>query len=127
MSIPKDLRYADSHEWARVDGDFATVGITDHAQEQLGDVVYVDLPDVGDSFDKGEEAGEIESVKAVSSIYAPLSGEVVEVNESLEDDPEQVNGAPYGGGWLYRLKLSDTEEVDDLLDAAAYAAALADA
>ncbi len=127
MSVPQDLRYVDSHEWVRIDGDVATVGITDHAQEQLGDVVYVDLPDVGDAVDKGEEAGEIESVKAVSSIYAPLSGEIVEINESLEDDPEQVNGAPYAGGWLYKIKLSDPSEADGLLDAAGYEAVLASA
>ena len=124
MSIPQDLRYAASHEWVRIDGDFVTVGITDHAQEQLGDVVYVDLPDVGDRVERGEEAGEIESVKAVSSIYSPVSGRVVEVNDVLEEDPETVNGAPYGKGWLFKVELNDTDELDDLLDAAAYAATL---
>jgi len=124
MSLPQDLRYAASHEWVRVEGDIATIGITDHAQEQLGDVVYVDLPDVGERVDRGDEAGEIESVKAVSSIYAPVSGTVVEINEVLDEDPETVNGAPYGKGWLFRVQLNDSDELDELLDPAAYAASL---
>lgn len=120
MTVPSELRYVSSHEWVRVSGDVATIGITHHAQDQLGEVVYVDLPDVGDDFEAGGELGEIESSKAVSSIYAPVSGEVVEVNEALEDEPESVNSAPYEGGWLVKLKLSDESELDGLLDAAAY-------
>ncbi len=127
MSIPKELRYVDSHEWVRVDGDVATVGITDHAQQALGDVVFVQLPEVGDQIDQGGEAGEIESVKAVSAIYAPISGEVIEVNGALDDDPETVNQAPYGGGWLFKIRLSRPAEIDGLLSADGYAAVLADA
>ncbi len=128
MSVPTDLRYTDTHEWVRIEDGVATCGITAHAQEQLGDVVYVDLPEVGATLALGEEMGEIESVKAVSSLYAPLSGEVVEVNEALEDAPETVNKDPYGAGWLLRIRLSDASEVDKLLDAAAYEAhAAADA
>ena len=122
MSVPTDLRYTESHEWVRIEDGVATCGITAHAQEQLGDVVYVDLPEVGDTLSRGDEMGEIESVKAVSSLYAPLSGEVVEVNAALEDAPETVNKDPYGAGWLLRIRLSDASEVDGLLDAAAYEA-----
>ena len=124
MNVPSDLRYVKSHEWVRMDDDVATVGITDHAQDQLGEVVYVDMPDEGDSFEAGGELGEIESSKAVSAIYAPVSGEVVAVNEALDDAPETVNAAPYEGGWLVKIKLSDPTELDSLLDAAAYTAVL---
>ena len=127
MSVPQELKYVASHEWVQLDGDIATIGITDHAQEALGDVVYVDLPDVGDDVERGAECGEVESVKAVSALYAPVSGEVTEVNETLEDAPETVNSAPYGDGWLFRVQLSDTDELAELLDAAGYQAVLADA
>jgi glycine cleavage system H protein len=124
MNVPSDLRYVKSHEWVRLDGDVATVGITDHAQDQLGEVVYVDMPDEGDEFEAGGELGEIESSKAVSAIYAPVSGEVVAVNDALEDEPETVNSSPYDGGWLVKIKVSDPSEVESLLDAAAYAGVL---
>ena len=124
MSNPQELKYSKSHEWVRIEGDLATCGITQYAQEALGDVVYVDLPEVGDAFEKEGELGEIESVKAVSSIYAPITGEVIEVNEALDDAPETVNSEPFGAGWLFKLKVSDPEELGDLLDAAGYAAFL---
>ena len=126
MSNPTDLRYTASHEWVRVDGDVATVGITHHAQDALGDVVYVDLPEVGDDVTAREPAGEIESVKAVSDVYAPVSGEVVEVNEVLEDAPETVNQDPYGAGWLYKVNLADAAAVNALLDVGGYEAHLAE-
>lgn len=121
-SIPDNLRYTESHEWVLDNGDgTVTIGITDHAQEALGDVVFVELPEVGRELDSGEEFGVIESVKAASDLYAPLSGEVVEVNESLEDAPETVNESPYKDGWIAKLKLSDDTALADLLDADAYA------
>ncbi|MGH3090376.1 MAG: glycine cleavage system protein GcvH [Rubrobacteraceae bacterium] len=119
MSIPQDLQYTKSHEWVRAEDDgIATVGITDHAQEELGDVVYVELPAEGDSFDAGETFGTVESVKAVSDLYAPVGGEVVEVNTSLEDSPEKINEDPYGDGWI--LKLRTSGDSADLLSAADY-------
>lgn len=115
------LKYIASHEWIREDGDdVVTVGITDHAQEALGDVVFVELPDVGAELSAGDEAGVVESVKAASDIYSPVSGEIVEVNSELEDSPETVNGSPYGDGWFFKIKLSDSSELDNLLDAEAY-------
>ena len=120
---PANLRFAESHEWALLDTDGTVlVGISDHAQDALGDLVYVELPEVGQSLEKGGEAGVVESVKAASDVYAPVSGEVVEVNEALADEPELVNKSPYGDGWLYRLKPSDAAELEQLLDAAAYEA-----
>ncbi|MTZ13325.1 glycine cleavage system protein GcvH [Pseudomonas sp. JL972] len=120
--IPSDLRYAASHEWARLDADGSvTVGISDHAQQALGDVVYVELPEVGGQLAAGQEAGVVESVKAASDIYAPVSGEVIAINEALADSPEQVNSDPYGS-WFFRLRPSDKAELDKLLDAAAYQA-----
>ncbi|MDI4638521.1 MULTISPECIES: glycine cleavage system protein GcvH [Halomonadaceae] len=120
-NIPANLRYTESHEWILDNGDgTVTIGITDHAQESLGDVVFVDLPEVGQELGTGEEFGVIESVKAASDLYAPLAGEVVEVNESLEDAPETVNEAPYEGGWIAKLKLADESELSKLLDAEAY-------
>ncbi|WP_168013050.1 glycine cleavage system protein GcvH [Halomonas salinarum] len=120
-TIPANLRYTESHEWILDNGDgTVTIGITDHAQESLGDVVFVDLPEVGQMLESGEEFGVIESVKAASDLYAPLAGEVVEVNETLEDSPETVNEAPYGGGWIAKLKLADVTALDKLLDADAY-------
>lgn len=121
--IPSDLRYAASHEWARLEADGSvTVGISDHAQQALGDVVYVELPEVGRQLEAGQEAGVVESVKAASDIYAPISGEVVAINEALADSPEQVNSDPYGS-WFFRLQPSDKAELEKLLDAAAYQAA----
>lgn len=121
-NTPEELKYASSHEWARLEGDIVTVGISDHAQEALGDLVYVELPNVGDSVQAGDEAGVVESVKAASDIYAPVSGEVIEVNETLVDNPEIVNTAPYTDGWLYRIRVSDVSELDELLSADEYAA-----
>ena len=110
MNIPEDLQYTKSHEWVRIEGDTATIGITDHAQDELGDVVFVELPDEGATFDAGESFGTVESVKAVSDLYTPVGGEVVEVNSSLEDAPENINEDPYGEGWI--VKLRTTDEVD---------------
>lgn len=120
-SFPNDLKYASSHEWARVEEDgTVVVGISDHAQNALGDVVYVELPEVGSVLAAGDEAGVVESVKAASDIYAPLSGEVVEINEVLEETPETINGDPYHDGWFFRLKPSDLSELENLLDADGY-------
>ncbi|QEY65470.1 glycine cleavage system protein GcvH [Metapseudomonas lalkuanensis] len=122
-NIPAELRYAPSHEWARLEADgTVTVGITDHAQEALGDVVFVELPEVGKTLAAGQEAGVVESVKAASDIYAPIGGEVIAVNEGVSDAPESVNSDPYGS-WFFKLKPSDVAELDKLLDAAAYKAA----
>ncbi len=122
-NIPADLRYAASHEWARLEADGSvTVGISDHAQEALGDVVYVELPEVGSHLNAGQEAGVVESVKAASDIYAPISGEVIAVNQVLTDSPEQVNSDPYAS-WFFKLQPSNAAELDKLLDAAAYSAA----
>lgn len=118
--ILDDLRYADSHEWVKVDGDIATVGITDYAQLALGNIVYVDMPEVGDEVTAGEDFGAVESVKAASDLISPVSGEVVEINEALEDEPELVNADAFAN-WIMKVKLSDPSEVDALLDAAAYA------
>ncbi|MGS2723608.1 glycine cleavage system protein GcvH [Porticoccus sp. GXU_MW_L64] len=115
------LKYIASHEWIRDEGDgTVTVGITDHAQEALGDIVFVELPDVGAELATGDDAGVVESVKAASDIYSPVSGEVVAVNDELEDAPETANSSPYGDGWFFRIKLSDASELDALLDADAY-------
>ena len=122
---PADLKYHPSHDWARVDGDTATLGITWYAQDQLGEVVFFDPPAVGTQVTKDSSYAEIESVKAVSDVVAPLSGEIVEVNEALGDAPEQINEDPYGEGWLVRVRLSDPSEVDDLLDREAYEGSLA--
>ena len=107
MSVPEELQYTRSHEWVRTEGDTATIGITDHAQEELGDIVFVELPEVGATFDAGDAFGTVESVKAVSDLYAPIGGEVVEVNETLNDAPEKINEDPYGDGWIVRLRVSD--------------------
>ena len=120
-NIPSELKYATSHEWVRNEGDGTyTVGISEHAQELLGDMVFVDLPDVGDEFDAGEDCAVAKSVKAASDIYAPISGEVVAINEELEDAPEQVNSDAYGDGWLFRVKASDESELANFLDAEGY-------
>ena len=115
------LKYSKDHEWVRVEGDIGTVGISDYAQDQLGDVVYVELPEVGRTVAQNEEAAVVESVKAASEVYAPVSGEVVEVNQALEDDPALVNGDPTGEGWFLKLRLSAPGELDGLMDDAAYA------
>ena len=120
MSSPSDLLYTKSHEWVRRDGNIVVVGITDYAQNSLGDVVHVEMPDEGDAFEQGGELAEIESVKAVSNIYAPASGSVVAINEAIEDEPELVNNDAYGDGWLFKLELSDAAELDTLLSADAY-------
>jgi glycine cleavage system H protein len=112
--------YTEDHEWITVDGDVATVGITNHAQEQLGDVVFVELPDVGKEVSKGDEAAVVESVKAASEVYAPLSGEIVETNGDLEGEPTKVNDDAEGAAWFVKIKMSDTSELDDMMDAAAY-------
>ena len=119
-NTPEDLNYTKDHEWVRVRGDQATIGITDHAQNQLGDVVYVELPKVGDKFELSEPFGSVESVKAVSEIYMPLTGSVVEVNESLNDSPEQVNEDPYGNGWMIVIKMENPAQADGLLNSAEY-------
>jgi len=119
--IKKELRYSESHEWVSVDGDVAVIGVSDFAQKEMGDITYVDLPDVGDEFAKEDEFGALESVKASSELFCPVSGEVVEVNSALEDAPESINQDPYGS-WIIKVKMSDPSEVDSLLDADAYAA-----
>ena len=117
---PENYLYSKEHEWVSVDGDVATVGITDHAQDQLGDVVYVEMPEVGNTFGANDEIGVVESVKAVAEVYTPISGEVIEVNSTLEDRPELVNDDPHGDGWMVKMRLSDTDELDRLMKAAAY-------
>lgn len=124
MNVPDDLRYNASHEWVRLEGDVVTVGITDHAQEELTDVVFVELPPVGKEVDAEDPIAVVESVKAASDIYAPVSGEVVEANEEVEGDPALVNTDPYGNGWIFKLKVKDVAQVDAMLDAAGYRALL---
>ena len=126
-SYPSDLKYHAEHDWARIDGDIATMGITWYAQEQLGEVVFFDPPEVGATVKKDTPYAEVESVKAVSDVVAPLSGEITEVNEAAAESPEKINGDPYGEGWLVKVKLSDPSEADDLMDAAAYKQLLEDA
>lgn len=117
-----ELRFSSDHEWIRVEGDIAVVGITDYAQEQLGDIVFVELPEVGDSLAKADQAAVVESVKAASELYAPIGGEVTEINEALADAPEAVNADPLGGGWFFKLRLADAGELDALMDEDAYKA-----
>lgn len=125
--LPVELKYAPSHEWARLDSDGTVViGITDHAQEALGDVVYVELPEIGAEVDAGAEIAVIESVKAASDIYSPVTGEVIEVNPALEDEPETVNHSPYADGWFFRIKVSNPSELDDMMDAERYLKAIED-
>ncbi len=119
-SIPDDLKYAKSHEWVRVDGDIATVGITDHAQAELTDVVFVELPESGRVLAAGDASAVVESVKTASDIYFPVSGEIVEINEAVADDPALVNTSPYENGWFFKVKLSANSELDALMNAAAY-------
>lgn len=115
-----DLKYSKEHEWVRLEGDVATVGVSQFAQEQLGDVVFVELPDIGKAVEQNGDAAVVESVKAASEVYAPVSGEVIEVNAELEDDPELVNRAPTGEGWFMKIKISDPSQLDDMMDEAAY-------
>lgn len=119
-NVPEDLHYSKDHEWVRVDGEEAIIGITDYAQNSLGDVVYVELPKSGDEFGASESFGSVESVKAVSEVFTPVSGLVTRINESLADEPEKVNSDPYGEGWMVRLRMSNAGEVDSLLTAAEY-------
>ena len=119
-SNPEDVKYHPEHDWARVEGETATLGVTAYAQEQLGEVVFFDPPEIGKSIAKDQPYAEVESVKAVSDVVAPLSGEIVEVNDALSDSPEKINEDPYGEGWLVKIRLSDPSEVDDLLDRATY-------
>ena len=120
LNFPEDVKYTKDHEWSKLDGDIVTIGLSDYAQDQLGEIVFVELPEVGDSFSQGEEFGSVESVKAVSEVYIPISGEVVEINEALEDAPELVNEDCYEGGWIIKVKLSDPSQLDELMDKAAY-------
>ena len=120
MNIPSDLRYSKEHEWVRVEGDTATIGISDFAQGELGDIVFVEVETVGETIDKDEVFGSIEAVKTVSDLFMPVGGEVVEFNESIESEPEKVNSDPYGEGWIVKVKMSDSAQLDELMDAAAY-------
>lgn len=122
MNVPQNLRYNNSHEWVLLEGDIATIGISDHAQEELTDVVFVELPPVGKTVDVGDPTAVVESVKAASDIYAPVSGEVVEVNDAVEADPSLVNTDPYGKGWIFKLKVKDAAQLEKLLDATGYEA-----
>ena len=125
MSVPTDLRYTQDHEWVRLDGSEATVGITQYAADQLGDIVFVELPDVGRELVGAKPFGVVESVKAVSDLYAPVAGEVIAINDALAGSPELVNSDPYGEGWMVRIAVADPDEVEDLLDADAYDALVA--
>ena len=122
MNVPSNLKYTQDHEWVLIDGDIATVGITDFAQDQLGDIVYVEVETVGEELEKGAIFGTVEAVKTVSDLFLPLSGEILEFNESLESEPEKVNSHPYKDGWMIKIKLSNPDEVAELLDDAAYKA-----
>ena len=126
-NVPAELKYAESHEWISVDADGSVrIGVSDHAQEALGDLVFVELPPVGDTINRGDSCAVVESVKAASDIYSPVTGEVIAINENLEDDPAVINSDPYGDGWLFQVMLTDAEELDSLLDAKAYSATLED-
>ena len=120
MNIPAELKYTKDHEWVKIEGTTAIVGITDFAQGELGDIVYVDVDTLDENVDEGEVFGSVEAVKTVSDLFMPLSGEVIELNEELEDDPELVNSDPYGKGWMIKLEISDESQIDNLLDAEAY-------
>ena len=120
LNFPDDVRYSESHEWARSEGDRVKVGITDYAQDQLGDIVFVELPEVGETFDRGAEFGTVESVKAVSELYMPVAGKIVAVNSSLEESPEKVNNAPYGDGWMIEVRADNPAELDGLMNHDAY-------
>ncbi len=120
MNVPSELKYTKDHEWVKIDGDVATVGITDFAQGELGDIVYVDVDTLDDTLDKDEIFGSVEAVKTVSDLILPLSGEIFEFNENLEDEPDQVNNDPYGEGWMIKVKISNPDEIEELLDSEAY-------
>ncbi|QLE01458.1 glycine cleavage system protein GcvH [Galbibacter sp. BG1] len=120
MNIPSELKYTKDHEWVKIEGDVATVGVTDFAQGELGDIVYVEVETVDETLEREEIFGTVEAVKTVSDLFLPLSGEIIEFNESLEDEPEKVNSDPYGEGWMIKIKFSDASEVDDLLSDADY-------
>ena len=120
LNFPDNVMYADDHEWTKMENDEAVIGISDYAQDQLGDIVFVELPQVGETFEKGAECGTVESVKAVSELFLPVSGEIVAVNDALEDMPELVNNEPYTGGWMLRIKLSEKSELDQLMNKSAY-------
>jgi len=120
MNIPAELKYTKDHEWIKIDGDTVTIGITDFAQSELGDIVYVDVDTLDDTVERDEVFGSVEAVKTVSDLFMPLSGEVIEFNEGLEDEPETVNKDPYGDGWMIKIAISDASQLDDLLDAEAY-------
>lgn len=120
MNIPSELKYTSDHEWIKVDGDVATIGITDFAQGELGDIVYVEIETEGEALEKGEVFGTVEAVKTVSDLFMPVSGEVIEVNDSIEGEPESVNADPYGNGWMVKVKVSDSSELDELLSAEDY-------
>lgn len=122
MNIPVNLKYTADHEWVKIEGDTATVGVTDFAQGELGDIVYVEVETVGDTLQMGDEFGTVEAVKTVSELFLPLSGEIVEFNDSLESEPEKVNTDPYGAGWMIKMKISNPDEIAELLDDAAYKA-----
>ncbi len=122
MNIPAELQYTKDHEWVKIDGDIATVGITDFAQGELGDIVYVEVETLDETLDKEEVFGTVEAVKTVSDLFLPLSGEIIEFNEALEDEPEKVNSDPYGEGWMIKIKISDASEVDGLMSADDYKA-----
>jgi glycine cleavage system H protein len=124
--VPTELKFLSSHEWVLVEGNVATVGVSDHAQELLGDLVYVELPEQGSTVAAGDAAGVIESVKAASDTYAPLSGEIIEVNDELEDAPDKINNDPYGDGWMYKIAIEDPEELENLLNAEAYTESIAE-
>jgi len=125
-NVPSELKFLESHEWVLVEGDVATIGISDHAQGLLGDLVFVELPEVGSAVDQGDSIAVVESVKAASDIYAPLTGEVLEINEQLDDSPETINDDAFGDGWMYKLKISDKDELNSLMDADAYAESIAE-
>ena len=120
MNIPKELKYSESHEWIKIEGDVVTIGVSDYAQSELGDIVFVELPEVGDEVAKGESCGTIEAVKTVSDLNSPVSGEIIEVNEALEDEPTLVNTDCYEAGWLIKVKINDATELDALMNAEAY-------
>jgi glycine cleavage system H protein len=122
MKLPEDLKYTKDHEWVKIEGDVATIGVTDFAQSELGDIVYVEVETLDEELDKEEVFGTVEAVKTVSDLFLPFDGEIIEFNEELEDEPELVNEDPYGKGWMIKAKIKDTEQLDDLIDAAAYKA-----
>ena len=120
MNIPVELKYTKDHEWVKIDGDIATIGVTEFAQSELGDIVYVEIETIGETLDQEEVFGSVEAVKTVSDLFMPMSGEILEFNEALEGNPELVNSDPYGEGWMIKLKLTDASQYDQLLDAATY-------